>query len=174
MQWQLQPSLRKMCVLDCFHFWTWQISTLPFGNKHVKCTELNLGSPAEDPEMTELGIHLCAASVSIATVEAFCPLGPLQDWKANYSCSLQQQYMTRLWLRVYIGFVNKVSPRICPLSAIACCVCDLESLLEFAHITYSDCRLVCGRNVSVLTNQILHHPSASIITVAVLSLHLTA
>jgi len=50
----------------------------------------------------------------------------------------------------------------------------LGSLLELAHITSYDCWLVCASNVSVLANQILHHPSAGIITVAELSLHLTA
>lgn len=53
-------------------------------------------------------------------------------------------------------------------------MCDSESLLEFAHIAHFDCRLVCGRNVPVLANQILHHLSAGIITVAMMSLHLTA
>ena len=167
-----------MYISDCFHFWTCQISTLPFGNEYVKCTEVNLGSPTEESVSVRsdwtLGIHVCTASVDIISIEGFCLLGLFQHWMANCSCSLQLQYVTQLWLWAYIGFVNKVSLRVCPLSAIACCMCGLESLLEFAHITYSDCRLVCGRNVPVLANQILHHPSASIIAVAMLSLHLAA
>lgn len=70
-----------------------------------------------------------------------------EDWMANGPRGLQLWYVTQLWLLACVGFVNKVSLRIRPLRAIACCKWDLESSLELDRVTSSDCRLVCGGNV---------------------------
>lgn len=131
-----------------------------------------LGNPAEDQgvwEMIESEIHWCTASANISVTDLY-RFGLSEEWMVNCSWSLQPQLVTELWLLYCFweqSFPKSLSS-VCHLLEICWEAC--WNLL----ICSSDCWLVCDSNVSVLANQILHQPSAGIITVAVLSLHLTA
>lgn len=73
-----------------------------------KWVEMNL-SPLPRPGA---GV-MWASWVALTHRDGFCPAGLSQGWMPNLLFRLQWQCVMQLWLRDYIGFVNKVSRHIC-------------------------------------------------------------